>query len=176
MGKSLNRQTVDRLVVEHLPLLLRVARRLTGEASLAEDLVQETLRRVLARWRTYRGEAPFEAWMLRVLMNVNRDRQRRTRHAPLYASEEFVDELPSASPGPHEDLIEDELHDQIRCAVDALPERQREVALLVFGEGQTAAQVAQALGITTANVHASLHLARKRIANVVGYENSRRTE
>lgn len=157
---TLDRQAVDRLVVEHLPAALRFAQRLAGDADTAEDVVQETLCRVLARWRSYRGDASFKTWLMQIVVNVERDRRRRRRTNETPDTEQ----LESHAPDAHQRVSADELHAQIRREIDRLPERQREVACLCFGEGCSAAEVAEVLEISVANVHTCLHLARKRIA------------
>lgn len=170
MAPPRNRSEVDRLVVEHLPVVLRVARRLTGDPHIAEDVVQESLCRVLRKWRTYRGEAPFRAWMLRIVVNVDRDRRRRQH---LDESPMPVSDLPSSAASPLEHAAADELRAEIRHAINRLPQRQREVALLSLGEGLAPGEVAAALDITEANVHTCLHLARKRIARAIGVDYSK---
>ncbi len=169
MAQPIDRKDVDRLVVEHLPRALRFARRLTGDSNLAEDVVQEAMCLILRRWRSYRGEASFGTWMLQIVVNVDRDRRRRHRNAVPIPAEGLV----SSQAPPADEAIADELHAQIRAAIDTLPERQREVALLSLGEGLDARDVAQALQITEANVHTCLHLARKRIARAIGIEGKR---
>lgn len=172
---SLDRNGVDRLVIEHLPAALRLARRLTGDGDTAEDVVQEALRRVLASWRSYRGEAPFKAWLLSIVVNVDRDRRRRlVRRRQTEDPSAPVEELTARTPSSAEQLESSELSDQIRRAIDRLSDRQREVALLTFGESMTAAEVAQALDMTPANVYTCLHLARKKIAAAVGLEDAGR--
>ncbi len=117
MTGPIDRQAVDRLVVEHLPAALRMALRLAGDAHAAEDLVQETLVRVLGQWRSFRGEASFKTWMLGVLMNADRDRRRRLRiHEPL-AEEQVAD--PAAAPSQMASAAE--LNLTVRAAIDGLP-------------------------------------------------------
>jgi len=166
MARPIDRSTVDRLVVEHLPAALRVALRLTGDAHTAEDLVQETLCRVLARWRSFRGEASFKTWMLGILVNADRDRRRKLRvHQPLDDSN-----LDSMTCPPTALATARELHAAVKAAVDRLPQRQREVAVLTWGEGLAAGEAAGVLGISEANVYTNLHLARKRLAQALGLD------
>ncbi len=166
MARPIDRGEVDRLVVEHLPAALRFALRLTGDVHVAEDVVQEALCRVLRRWRSYRGEASFGTWMLQIVVNVDRDRRRsRPAVSPVPAGEVI-----SNAAGPVEQAAVDELHAAVRGAIDRLPQRQREVAILSLGEGLAAGDVARVLEITEANVHTCLHLARKRIARVIGVD------
>jgi RNA polymerase sigma-70 factor, ECF subfamily len=169
MGKPIDRKTVDRLVIEHLPRALRFARRLTGDANTAEDVVQEALCRVLKRWRSYRGEASFSTWMLQIVVNVDRDRRRGQRSFAAVPSEGLI----SGQPQPVDEAVAGELHGRIRAAIDRLPDRQREVALLALGEGLPAREVAQVLETTEANVHTCVHLARQRIAQAIGIDYAR---
>ena len=170
MAKPIDRNAVDRLVVENLPQALRFARRLTGDSNTAEDVVQDALCLILKRWRSFRGESSFCTWMLQIVMNVDRDRRRRRRKVVPILSEDIA----SNQSQPADEAAADELHARIRDAIDNLPERQREVALLSLGEGLPAREVAGMLQTTEANVHTCLCLARKRIAQVVGIVASQR--
>jgi RNA polymerase sigma-70 factor (ECF subfamily) len=164
MARPIDRNEVDRLVVEHLPAALRLAVRLTGDAHTAEDVVQESLCRVLRRYRSYRGEAAFKTWMLQIVLNVDRDRRRRQRDVqPLETSQAIT-----KAASPLEQAAAGELQTNVNAAIDRLPERQREVALLSLGEGLPARDVAHILNTTESNVHTCLHLARKRIAQAIG--------
>jgi RNA polymerase sigma-70 factor (ECF subfamily) len=166
MAPPIDRRDVDRLVVEHLPAALRMALRLAGNAHAAEDLVQETLLRVLRQWPKFRGDASFKTWMLGILVNADRDRRRRLRiHQPL---DEGAAETPNESPPQLAAAVE--LDAAVRAAIEKLPDRQREVALLSWGEGLEPAETAAALNITEANVYTNLHLARRRIAAVLGVD------
>ena len=166
MARHLDRKTVDALVIEHLPAALRFALRLSGDPHIAEDVVQEALCRVLREWRSYREEAAFGTWLLRIVLNVDRDRRRRHRDAlPLP-----IDAVASSMASPVEKLVVEELHAEIRAAIDGLPQRQREVALLSLGEGLSADEVSRVLQTSKANVHTCLHLARKQIARAIGVD------
>ncbi len=166
----MDRSTVERLVVEHLPKALRFAQRLTGDAYIAEEVVQESLLRVLRRWRSYRGDAAFDTWFLAIVVNVDRDR-RRQRHQLLPLPPE---DITAKTAGPDDHAAAGELQTALRCAIDRLPDRQREVALLSIGEGLATHEVAKILDISDANVHTCLHLARKRIAKAIGLDHANR--
>ena len=143
-----------------------MALRLAGDPHTAEDMVQETLLRVLRQWRRFRGESSFQTWMLQILVNVDRDRRRRLRpYQPI-----VNDDVASCEATACDQAAAAELKGDVRTAVDRLPERQREVALLSWGEGLAAGEVAVILDMTEANVYATLHLARKRIAQAIGVD------
>ncbi len=166
MSGPIDRHDVDQLVLKHLPAALRLAQRLTNDSHTAEDVVQDALCRVLARWRTFRGDASFQTWMLQIVVNVDRDRRRR-RHESLRPT---PDDIASTRAGPGDQAAAAELGQRIRAAIDKLPDRQRQVTLLSFGEGLSASDIACVLQTTEANVHTCIHLARKRIAKAIGFD------
>jgi RNA polymerase sigma-70 factor (ECF subfamily) len=166
MGRPIDRNDVDRLVVEHLPAASRFALRLTGDEHAAEDVVQEALCRALRQWRSFRGESSFRTWLLQIVLNADRDRRRRRRDAiPLGGVE-----TASLSASPPALAAAAEVDAAVRTAIERLPPRQREVALLTWGEGLSPAEVARVLEISEANVYTNLHLARKQIAAGIGVD------
>src|SRR4029078_4990334 len=143
MSGPIDRHTVDQLVVEHLPAALRFAQRLTNDPDAAGEIVQEALCRVLKRWKTFRGAASFSTWLMQIVLNVDRDRRRRR--------DQFgppPNDVAAKMARPNELAAAAEVGESIRMAIDSLPERQREVALLRFGEGLSVSEVAYVLQTT----------------------------
>src|SRR5438094_340824 len=70
---------VERIYRSRLPELLRVAAAISGSREAAPDLVQEAFVRAVRRAESFRGEAPIEGWLWRIVVNVslNHGRQRR---------------------------------------------------------------------------------------------------
>lgn len=159
-----DRDQLDRLVVEQIPAALAFAQRLTGSSDEADDVVQEALTKVLQHWRRYRGEAQFSTWMLGIVLNVIRDRRRR-RPPPKPLSTDVADGRPQAA----EYVDASELAERVRAAIDSLPERQREVALLALVEGVPPSDVANLLDTTPANIYTTLHHVRKKLIHVIDF-------
>ena len=163
MAAGEDRATFDRLVLELLPDTLRFAIRLTGDPDSAEDVVQDALARAARSWRTFRRDAQFRTWLFRIVINVFRDR---------LAARPANEELPEALADPRQiDACElamaAELGEIVARAVSSLPPRQREVLVLITYEGIAPGEAAKLLGITVANVHATLHAARERLKRVL---------
>jgi len=149
----------DRLVEEHLAPALGFALHLTGDAHAAEELVQDTLLRAWRGRDGYRGGASFRTWLFRIAINAFRDGLARRKPV-----EAMPDELPDERQAdPAEAAETRELGARIVELVGGLPVRQREVLVLMSYEGLTAAETAEVLGTTTANVHSTLHVARERL-------------
>ena len=75
--QTVDRQTFDRLMLEHLPAAHRLAIRLTGEQGGAEEIVQEAMLRASRRWESFRGQAKFTTWLFQIVINVFRDGLRK---------------------------------------------------------------------------------------------------
>lgn len=158
MQRPIERAEIDRLVVEHLPVAIRFAQRLTGRSDKAEEIVQEALTKVLHNWQRYRGEASFSTWMLGIVLNTYRDAcRRRCDLVPLPT--ELVDQNPRADCF----LEANELALRMRTAIDELPARQREIALLCLVEQVPPGEAAPLVGVTVANIHTTLHVIRKKL-------------
>lgn len=142
----------------HHERLFRLARRLSGDREEARDLVQETFLRAARRPAALPPEASGgEAWLVRTLVNLCRDRYRRLvvrRRAALERREE---------PPPHPEAAA-VARATIRRALALLPPRRRTVVVLHELEGVPAAAVARLLGISQITVRWHLAAARKQLA------------
>ena len=141
-----------------LPRATRLAIRLTGDPAAAEDLVGEAMLRAVRSQHRFRGEAGFDTWLYRVVVNAFRDSLRRkaSRDKLRPPPPEVVSD--AAAP-----LRQRERARQIAACVSNLPPRQREAVVLTFYEGMTAADAAEILGTTAGNVRVLLHHAREKL-------------
>jgi RNA polymerase sigma-70 factor, ECF subfamily len=155
-----------------LPRLWRFALRLTGDKHDAEDLLQRACVRGLERRHQLQPGTSALAWMFSIInsvwLNEIRARQLRARyHVPL--APDMSETL--ADPGAL-DPESDALHRQLIAAVNALPDAQRTVMLLITAEGQTYREVAQTLGIPIGTVMSRLSRARLTIGLSLNPANS----
>lgn len=145
-GKRLD-PAFEAFVVERSGVLLRVAYLLVGDRGHAEDLLQTALLRTALKWHRARDHP--EAYVRRVLVNLARDRFRRSTRR---VAEHPVDALPPA-PAAHRDHTDDVVdRDLIAHALAALPQRQREVVVLRFFEDLSVADTAAAMGTSEGTV------------------------
>ena len=146
---------------DHIDRLFRAAWALTGSREDAEDLVQDTYARVLARPRFLRGEDDL-GYLLRVLRNtfLNRLRTqgRRPRTAPLTEGQEFVEER--ASTQPERALEAREVYE----AIAALPDDFRDVLVAVDVVGLSYKEAAAVLRTREGTVMSRLYRARQQVA------------
>jgi RNA polymerase sigma factor (sigma-70 family) len=133
MARVLQRDAAAfRAIVEaHSHALYRIAWRMTGDASEAEDVAQEALTRLwqhAGRWQA--GSSGIAAWLTRVTMNQCLDRLRRRRFASDEAVPERIDEAPLAP----EAIVAAQQRAAVVAAIAALPDRQRAAIVLTYYE------------------------------------------
>lgn len=139
----------------------------------ARDVVQETFLNAWRKLGSYRGDAPFGAWIKRIATNSALMKLRRRRRKPETSLEirspgdsdgetrqrEMVDLRPWA-----DRVAEDrELGQRIRAAIAGLPDSYRDVVILADFQQLPMKDIAEALGLTVPNVKTRLHRARLRI-------------
>jgi RNA polymerase sigma-70 factor, ECF subfamily len=147
-------------LTDHLDRLYRAALALCGSRAEAEDLVQETFVRVLARPRRVRRGGEL-GYLLRVLRNTWIDLHRARSTRPPEALGEPVDWLVDAGADPGGLTLE------VRVAYDAiaaLPEPQREAIAAVDVAGLSYKEAAAALGIRQGTLMSRLARARDKVA------------
>ena len=114
-------------VISWLPQLRRYARALTGDTAWADDLVQDTAERALARWAAFRPNSNLRAWLLTILRHLYIDQLRVRREVTVDEESAPWRDL-VAPPGEVDGLV---LRD-LQRALYRLPIEQREVLLLVL--------------------------------------------
>jgi RNA polymerase sigma-70 factor (ECF subfamily) len=150
------------LLHEYVPRVYRFALRLTHDPHAAEDLTQETFLRAWRRQSLLRNPQALQVWLFRIAANLWRDQLRHGKLPVARAGclpEDYAANVPTA-----EQRVDDE-EDLRRAleAMEALPERQREVLYLSACEGLSAADISLVLRISLNAVKASLSLARKKL-------------
>lgn len=149
----------------HLDALYRVALRLSGNASDAEDLVQDTMLRAYRSWESYTPGTNAKGWLLTILRHLFiNEYRRRSRHPetvdvdtiePFALFQEVQEEDPQ---GAFFDRIVD---DEVLRAVDQLPEAFREAVTLSDVEGLSYEEVAKVLDVPVGTVKSRLYRGRR---------------
>jgi len=155
------------LLVQHLPDLKRLARRLERDAARAADLVQEACRRALEAQRQFIPGTDARAWLLRILRNLHSDHLRRTSREILVGDLCDVVAAPGPSARPRWRDVSDE---QVATALAALPSTYREPYVLHAVEGKTYSEIAHQLRIPLNTVGTRLLRARARLRQALTAE------
>jgi RNA polymerase sigma-70 factor (ECF subfamily) len=147
-------------VVEHLPRLYRAARAWTRSREEAEDLVQETVARVLARPRLVRGEGEL-SYLLRALRNTLISQRRAAGRRP--ATTPLVEEAGAGGRAMGDPAEAAEIH-AVHEAIAELPDEFRDALVAVDIAGLSYREAARALGVRVGTLTSRLFRARDRVA------------
>jgi RNA polymerase sigma-70 factor (ECF subfamily) len=146
-------------------------RRYLGDASLAEDVFQNTFLQVYVKSAQYEPGRPVRPWLYTIATNQAIDALRRNgRHQALSLDQQreeladgelssLVETLESDGPGPLDAAQRQERREKIRASVDRLPEFLRQVLLLAYYQGLKYREIADILGIPVGTVKSRLHAA-----------------
>ena len=144
MGRD--ERALEEIVEAHKALVFGMARRILVDASLAEEVAQDTF---LALWRRPGafdpGRGSLQAFLMGVARNkaidvVRREETRRRARDDLMAEQEMESEAPSAT----EEVDE---RQRVTMALARLSVPQREAVVLAYYGGRTYREVAEELGI-----------------------------
>jgi RNA polymerase sigma-70 factor (sigma-E family) len=140
--------TFDEYVVSRSPALLRFGAALTGDAHLAEDLVQSALVKAHRHWRTVSAADHPDAYVRRVMVTTHISSGRKHR-----VLETLTSVLPERSRGTDlADQVGD--RDELERAIRGLPPQQRAVLVLRHYAGYEDAAIAAVLGCSQGSVRA----------------------
>ena len=147
---------------DHLDRLYRAAWALCGSREDAEDLVQETFTKVLAKRRVIESDEAALGYLLRVLRNTFvsqlRTKERRPQTVP-------DDGLHAVSPtGSPEDAMAAK---EVFAAIAALPEGLRDAVVAVDVTGLSYGEAARALRVPPGTIMSRLSRGRSRVADTV---------
>src|ERR1700738_2469710 len=153
-------------LMDHVPRLRRYARSLIRNKELADDLVQDTLERALARTGLFEAGTDLRAWLFTIMHNVFANQTRKASARALHVSVDDENIAESEFSVPAGQTRSLEMRD-LDYALQRLPDEQREVLLLVGIEEMSYADVASTLDIPIGTVMSRLSRGRERLRKLM---------
>jgi RNA polymerase sigma-70 factor (ECF subfamily) len=144
--------------------------RFVGNRAAAEDLFQEAFLQVHLSADTFDLSRRFKPWLFTIAANKGRDHLRRNNRrqtAPLSAlidesqsdGRSFIDLLQADLPLPSDNVSRQEVQEQVRGVVSALPDHLREVLVMAYFNRMAYKEIAEVLTIPLGTVKSRLHAA-----------------
>ncbi len=168
----MEREAFEKLALDHLEAVYRLALQLVRHPDEASDLVQETYLKALRVAERFEEQGGgIRPWLFKILHNVFYTRLAKARRQPF-----SVDELHGASsedpapdePGPARDLGSldwEHVDERLKTAIENLRSEYRTVLLLWAVEGLKYREIAEVQGIPIGTVMSRLHRARSILAD-----------
>jgi RNA polymerase sigma-70 factor, ECF subfamily len=155
-----------RRLEEHLPRLRRYARALTRDASRADDLVQDTLLRALAKQHLWQEGTNLRAWLFTLMHNQHVNDVRRSNRD---GGNIDVTEMASVLVANTDPTASRQLR-ELERALGMLPLEQREAILLVGLEGLRYDEAAIVAGVPIGTIRSRLSRGREALRQILGID------
>lgn len=143
--------------------MFNVSMRITNDYAEAEDVLQEAFVSAFKNLHSYKAEASFGSWLKKIVINaaINAVRKRRSELVPMdeRAVADVADEV-------NEDESEWQV-EQVRRAIQKLPDGYRVVLSLYLLEGYDHAEIGEVLGISESTSKSQYSRARKKLLEIM---------
>jgi RNA polymerase sigma-70 factor (ECF subfamily) len=161
------------LAMEHMPSLYTAALRMTRNAADAEDLVQETFLKAYRSFDRFEEGTNLRAWLYKILTNTFINSYRAAKRRPEKADVEDVEDLylyrrlapPQGALGQsaEEEVLERITDDEVKQAIESLPEAFRIAVLLADVEGFSYKEIAEITEVPIGTVMSRIHRGRRAL-------------
>jgi len=157
------------LVERYGERIYRLARRMSNNDADAEDVMQNTLIKILRKASTYRGDSDPMGWIYRITMNEAREIHRKRKRKPSVSLDSMPVEFDGSSHPigitdismrPERAAMAGEIEAAVRAAIDELPDGYREAVVLYDLEGVPYQEASDLMELTLGGFKTRLHRAR----------------
>jgi RNA polymerase sigma-70 factor (ECF subfamily) len=165
-AKDGDARALEALCERHAPRVEKLAGHLLRDSEDARDAAQESLAKLCARVRQFRGEAQFSTWLHRLVLNTCRDVAERKRSRPW---EELVeDRRVSTEPDPQRAAEASELRAELCEELAGLPAREARVVVLKDALGFSFEEISAEAGMPVGTAKCYAHRGRSRLRDRLG--------
>jgi len=148
--------------------------RMSGSRDQAEDLFQETFRKVHQKARTFRGPR-FKSWLFQIATRVAIDAMRKRKRLPAVSLNQQLDcdadsaqlgavALADNSSDPADEAMKAEQTEQVKQAIEMLPAKQRATLVLAYYQQLSYSEVAAVMGCSVGTVKTQMFRALRTLA------------
>src|SRR5580693_546041 len=167
-------EELDSVVSRYLPMFYKRAFQFLGNASDAEDAVQDALLSAYRHLGQFRGQAQLSTWLMTIVTNAALMQLRRRHNGYFSLDQEqgeegltFSERLPDSKPSPEEICSTVEARNRLVEGVQRLSPKLRRTLQLRDIDGLTTKEAAHVLGVPQGTVKAQLARARARLAGIM---------
>jgi len=163
------RQAFEKEALPHMDALYRTALRMTKNVGDAEDLVQEAFVKAYRFWDKFELGSNCRAWLFKIMTNVFINEYRSKSRSPMSVNVDDIDDnylygqlaANSSGDNPEKELFAKIVDNDVKKAIDELPEDFRIVVVLSFIEGFSYQEIAEIANLQLGTVKSRLHRGRK---------------
>ena len=167
MNSLISNAAFGQVALEHIDALYGYAMTLTRDATEAEDLVQETYVRATRAANRLDSDPNLKGWLFVIMRNAWLNQVRHKNAGPLFVDLDSSESIGDAQDNPHVVYLRKLEREQVREAIENLPEAYREIVLLRDIEGFTYQEIATVLDCPAGTVMSRLGRARGRLRKLL---------
>ncbi|KAA3631221.1 MAG: RNA polymerase subunit sigma-24 [Calditrichaeota bacterium] len=153
----------------HMDALYRTALRMTKNEKDAEDLVQEAFVKAYRFWDKFEPGSNCRAWLFKIMTNIFINDYRSKSRSPMAVNVDDIDDnflygqlaVGGKEENPEQDLFNKIFDDDVKKAIENLPDDFRLVVMLSFLEGFSYQEIAEIADLQLGTVKSRLHRGRK---------------
>ena len=167
-----DKSAYDLLVIKYQYKIIQLVNRYVKDPSEAQDVAQEAFIKAYRALGNFRGESAFYTWLYRIAINTAKNylvaRSRRSSDFEIDIDDaEQVHNLPELRglDTPEQHLLNDEIIEAIKTAIEKLPEEMRIAITLREFEGMSYEEIAETMDCPVGTVRSRIFRAREAIDN-----------
>jgi RNA polymerase sigma-70 factor (ECF subfamily) len=147
----------------------RIAYSVVRQREDALDIVQEVFIKLFRSIKNFKGRSLFYTYLYRMVMNMAIDHARKRGKKNISSLDEEGSFEPSdgVEKGPERILLQKELEERVKLAMDKLPAEQKAAIIFRDVEGLSYQEMAEAMGCSIGTVMSRLHYGRKRMQGLL---------
>ena len=153
--------------LEHIDALYGYAMTLTRDTTEAEDLVQETYMRAGAAANRPDANSNLKGWLFVIMRNAWLNQVRHNNNGPRFVDLDTNEQSLEVVNNPHVVYLRKLEREQVREAIESLPDTYREIIVLRDIEGFTYQEIATVLDCPAGTVMSRLGRARARLRKLL---------
>jgi RNA polymerase sigma-70 factor, ECF subfamily len=168
LARTGDRNAFAELVELYKDKIFHLAYRMLNNKQEAEDAVQETFLRVYTNLQRYDENQKFSTWIFRIGTNLCIDKLRRRKNTysldaemPDGEGNDYYAMLPSHEDTPEKQVIVSETQEQIRNAIESLPEKYKSVVILRYLHDMSLQEIGDVLQMPVTTVKTRVHRGRE---------------
>ena len=171
-------EVLTKEAMQHAPQLFSTALRMTRNRADAEDLVQETFVKAWRSFATFQEGTNLRAWLFRIMTNTFINKYNAQQRRPQETELDEVEELflfrrigafdqSKMNQSAEDQLLEFFTDDEVKNAIEELPEMFRLPVLLSDVDGFSYKEIAEMLDVPIGTVMSRLHRGRKMMQKLL---------
>ena len=167
-----DKSAFDLLVIKYQHKIIQLVNRYVKDPSEAQDVAQEAFIKAYRALGNFRGDSAFYTWLYRIAINTAKNylvsRSRRSSDYQVDIQDaEALENAPQLQgmETPERLLLNQEIIDTIKTAIEKLPEEMRTAIMLREFEGMSYEEIAEAMDCPVGTVRSRIFRAREAIDN-----------